>query len=1192
MSSRRRRRTIENEPDDDQEEEPEQVVSQVTKQEEGEQEDEVEDLDDVKSSREYIEEENNDADEGPEEDQTHSQEVGVFRSGSIRRIKLENFLTYDAVEFEPGPRMNMVVGANGTGKSSILNAICLGLGGEPKHLGRADDARAFIQNGKEEALVEIEVEPIDDETPYIFRREIDRNKGTERGRGRGASTYYMNGQKVRLEEVHDVVKNKYNIDLSNLCTFLPQDKVGSFSGLTQQELLIETEKTLSASQHLYTTHLQLIEAEKELQTQAGQAGAVQIMEGRMEEIEREIQSLERAKVKLEEREEALQQQHKYEAKRAWTEVDDMLEKATALKEKRNVAKQKLKEASASLQPLKEKEADLKEQQKAVNDEIQKCQKKQDAAKDAMGKHEQKFTTHDDNIERTLADACNIDNDRDELKQKLRHETDKFNKYADILKQMDKTPDETKKKLDEAQAKSKAASQAYRRVTKDLHDKNQELQDHEEQAQRIQRKLAKQTDAKQQQREQIYSRFQETRQICQLIERHKNDFRKPVRGPVAAYITPKPNARNQHISFLEQHVNNSIWKGFIVETKEDQDRLYRLIRQDHKIPINIFVADRIDERITRPYSDQRFQLIKEKYSVEGYLDQFFEAPEVVMQVLRVQSRLHHVLLGGEQTFEGVDKGLLEFVSQREQPVNGRTLQSSVVCCHNQNVLFKYQTVISEYTGKASTRQDNPRNAEFLKTINSESDQVTQNLKENLERIHEEIGAMRPVIAQLEKEKDAMQGEAQELSQGVQVLKDDFQSLQVLVTKHTASERKLQEIQHALDDYEVEAQEKKKQLSAQLQQGMKACINVLMSHSKANETFIRCRQEKVRLQLKGASITAAFQRAYNELDEAAKSFDVLQDEGTKLNDEFKQARQDLERLRTQAGKDYPLEDEDRNPLPLKAEIEKMEFDSVEDIEAAIEDCEQRVKAIQANPQVIQQYEAKIQERDELQIKLNDAKNFRASKMADIEQKRAPWLASLENSIAKIDSKFSQYMAEMGNTGGVSLDTAKPDAEGNLGNFKDWGIRISVSFRENAKAQVLSARVHSGGERSVSTIMYLMALQDMMVAPFRCVDEINQGLDESNERGVFKRIVENSCKPPRGGPRDHTGQYFLITPKLLPNLYDMEEEAMTILFVFNGQHNFSTPDEWQMKHIVAAGNRAGEDNDGDRPPSKKRRSMEETE
>jgi hypothetical protein len=77
--------------------------------------------------------------------------------------------------------------------------------------------------------------------------------------------------------------------------------------------------------------------------------------------------------------------------------------------------------------------------------------------------------------------------------------------------------------------------------------------------------------------------------------------------------------------------------------------------------------------------------------------------------------------------------------------------------------------------------------------------------------------------------------------------------------------------------------------------------------------------------------------------------------------------------------------------------------------------------------------------------------------------------------------------------------------------------------------------------------------MVSPFRCVDEINQGLDERNERLVFKRIVENSTKPPGPkGPTDHCGQYWLITPKLLPNLTDMEVEAMNVVCVFNGTCN----------------------------------------
>lgn len=51
--------------------------------------------------------------------------------GAIVRVKMLNFVTYTNVEFRPGPSLNMVIGPNGTGKSTLVCAICLGLGWSP-----------------------------------------------------------------------------------------------------------------------------------------------------------------------------------------------------------------------------------------------------------------------------------------------------------------------------------------------------------------------------------------------------------------------------------------------------------------------------------------------------------------------------------------------------------------------------------------------------------------------------------------------------------------------------------------------------------------------------------------------------------------------------------------------------------------------------------------------------------------------------------------------------------------------------------------------------------------------------------------------------------------------------------------------------------------------------------------------------
>ena len=55
-----------------------------------------------------------------------------YVDGSIYRVKLHNFLTYNDAEFHPGPRLNLILGPNGTGKYSVVCALCVGLGGSTK----------------------------------------------------------------------------------------------------------------------------------------------------------------------------------------------------------------------------------------------------------------------------------------------------------------------------------------------------------------------------------------------------------------------------------------------------------------------------------------------------------------------------------------------------------------------------------------------------------------------------------------------------------------------------------------------------------------------------------------------------------------------------------------------------------------------------------------------------------------------------------------------------------------------------------------------------------------------------------------------------------------------------------------------------------------------------------------------------
>lgn len=51
--------------------------------------------------------------------------------------------------------------------------------------------------------------------------------------------------------------------------------------------------------------------------------------------------------------------------------------------------------------------------------------------------------------------------------------------------------------------------------------------------------------------------------------------------------------------------------------------------------------------------------------------------------------------------------------------------------------------------------------------------------------------------------------------------------------------------------------------------------------------------------------------------------------------------------------------------------------------------------------------------------------------------------------------------------------------------------MTYRNGEPLQELNAVVQSGGERAVATATFMLAMQELTPVPFRCVDEINQGI-----------------------------------------------------------------------------------------------------
>lgn len=82
----------------------------------------------------------------------------------------------------------------------------------------------------------------------------------------------------------------------------------------------------------------------------------------------------------------------------------------------------------------------------------------------------------------------------------------------------------------------------------------------------------------------------------------------------------------------------------------------------------------------------------------------------------------------------------------------------------------------------------------------------------------------------------------------------------------------------------------------------------------------------------------------------------------------------------------------------------------------------------------------------------------------------------------------------------------------SYKKWGIEIKVRFRSEAdqgKLTVLNKHVHSGGERSVSTILYLMALQ---VCVCVCVSVFCRCCSKGSSVTQYQMKTEDSARKNR--------------------------------------------------------------------------------
>jgi structural maintenance of chromosomes protein 6 len=114
-----------------------------------------------------------DFDEITVEERARVREKGHASAGVLASVKLFRFMSHESFEYPLGRNVNIVNGPNGSGKSAIVAAVQIGLGARASATERAASLADHIMHGKENAVVQIRIHnSIDKEGDTSYKHDI------------------------------------------------------------------------------------------------------------------------------------------------------------------------------------------------------------------------------------------------------------------------------------------------------------------------------------------------------------------------------------------------------------------------------------------------------------------------------------------------------------------------------------------------------------------------------------------------------------------------------------------------------------------------------------------------------------------------------------------------------------------------------------------------------------------------------------------------------------------------------------------------------------------------------------------------------------------------------------------------------------------------------------------------------------
>ncbi|XP_043593729.1 structural maintenance of chromosomes protein 6 [Bombus pyrosoma] len=1029
-----------------------------------------------------------------------SQFAEESKAGKIKRILIRNFMCHDALEVTLNPNVNFIIGRNGSGKSAILTALTVGLGARANITSRGASVKNFIKKGKNSATIEVSLFNNGSMAykPDIYGDSITvfRSIGT-------TSSYKIKNWKgevvsTRQNELANILQ-AMNIQIDNPISILNQDISRTFlvSSKPEEKYELFMKATLlNVIGNNYREAELTCEQEYEKLKQYNKILA---------DVRKEVEELKKNIERAEEIDKFRDEVVDLEKELVW---------AVAIAEERKLGKFEhvLKKCEDNFKQLQDTGSSANSKDEEINKRIQELEEEIESAEkevnnncETYNKARQEYSIkkneHSTKIREwrsVQSKVKRLEDDISTLRKEIHRLESADNAEQSERNQIKQQLSDLEQKLDETEAllRTKQTYQMHletdkMRLLKEIQTSRIEINSCEKRIEKIRLDI----NARKKYSDNTLTVF--GRNIPRLLRRIEEEysnghFKEKPRGPLGAYIKMKDSA---WAPAVEHFLGASTFSTFCVDNSRDAKVLNTIMKE---IYLNERTPQIICSKFYNTVHDVHAHCTKSSH-YSNLLDAMDISDPVVANCLIDQREVECILLIPSS------KEAAEIMSKAS-----KVPQNCKRAFTQRGDTFYPDPQYRSYGGPRSLKArflqvsiTDTINAleEEVRIIGNEKDNAValyKTISEKEKRISTELGGVRTEVTKLHAIRNQYKASINDLKDKIEanetisvtVFKNELSELEQKLHQGKFEESNLNasilQLQKAVESLEEEVKHHR-----ELRQNLNSKINPLKENIK------ELQDEKEALHAQTRHATKKLQVAHQALQQATV--------------EFEQQRRCTEKAVTDATNRCDRIDTIRSIN----ELERLS----KDVKHKILEIERMFGTIEELRKELKEKEAKCGKDIHLISKIE--KNYQ-DHIKRLESRKKLFTDMKHTYGKKIQTSFSNILALRNKNGTVNIDHARKILE------------LEVHSSNDNNKSINDAKSLSGGERSYSTVAFILALWECTDLPFYFLDEFDVFMDKVNRRIIMDILLDHTKMHPQS-------QFTFLTPLDTSNV--LAEDYVTI-------------------------------------------------